>query len=165
MDFLDVLKKLAPTAATLLGGPLAGMAVTAIGEALGVSEPTQQKIAKAITNGQLSGEQVVAIRAAEDALVVKLRELDIKAEELVVGDRKDARGMYVATRARTPAWLSWTIVGAALFLEGWILMYGVPPNADPVIIGRILGTLDAALITVITFWLGSAHNQAAPKAV
>ena len=44
VEISDVLKKLAPTAATLLAGPFAGMAVEAIGNALGMDEPTQEKI-------------------------------------------------------------------------------------------------------------------------
>lgn len=159
MKFLDVVKQLAPTAATLLGGPLAGMAVKVIGEAVGMPEATQEKIEKAITGGQLTGEQVVALRAADDALKVKLAELGLRADELVVEDRKDARAMFVATRARTPGVLSWTIVFATLFLEGWVLINGVPTNADPLIIGRVLGTLDSAFVTVIAFWLGTAHVQ------
>ena len=41
---MEWLKAIAPTAATLLGGPLAGMAVEAIGNALGVSDATKEKI-------------------------------------------------------------------------------------------------------------------------
>jgi len=63
-----------------------------------------------------------------------------------------------ALRARTPAVLSWVIVAAALGLEGYVMIMGVPPNAPDVVIGRILGTLDAALITVISYWLGAAHQ-------
>lgn len=62
-------------------------------------------------------------------------------------------------RARTPAVLSWVIVGAALGLEGYVMIMGVPPNVPDVVLGRILGTLDAALITVITYWLGAAHQE------
>lgn len=159
MDFKDILLKIAPTAATLIGGPLAGLAVKTIGEALGVSEATQEKIEKVLTGGNLSPEQIVALRAADDALKVKMRELDIKVEEFVHNDRKDARAMFVATRAKTPAWLSWTIVASTLFLEGWVLINGIPPNADAIVVGRVLGTLDMAFATVIAFWLGTAHQQ------
>ncbi|HEY3159805.1 MAG TPA: hypothetical protein VGJ78_12655, partial [Vicinamibacterales bacterium] len=66
--------------------------------------------------------------------------------------------------ARTPAVLSWTIVAATLFLEGWVLIYGVPPGAPDVVVGRVLGTLDVAFITVLTFWLGTAHQAQGVRA-
>jgi hypothetical protein len=158
MDVKDILKALAPTAATLIGGPLAGMAVKAIGDAIGIDEPTQEKIAAAVTGGQLSGEQVVAMRQADNALKAKLAELEIRAEELEVQDRDSARDMQAQTRAKTPALLSWLIVGAALGLEGYVMIAGIPSAVQDLVAGRILGTLDAALMTVITFWLGAAHN-------
>lgn len=159
MNIKDVLKSLAPTAATLVGGPLAGMAVKAIGDAIGMDEPTQEKIAAAVTGGNLSAEQVVAMRQADDALKVKLAELGIRAEEIDAGDRKSAREMLVSTGAKTPAALSWIIVIATLILEGWCLIKGVPSGSSELVIGRVLGTLDMAFATVIAFWLGAAHQN------
>lgn len=160
MEFKDILKALAPVAGTLIGGPLGGMALKGLADAIGIDEPTQEKVAKAITSGNLTPEQVVAIRQADDALAVRLRELDIRAEELVMVDRKSARDMQIQTRARTPAVLSWVIVLAAFGLEGYVLVNGIPTAVQDLVAGRILGTLDAALLTVITFWLGAAHQQA-----
>ena len=161
MDFRDILKAIAPVAGTLIGGPLGGMALKGLADAIGIDEPTQEKVAKAITSGNLTPEQVVAIRQADDALAVKLRELDIKADELVMGDRKSARDMQIETRAKTPAILSWVIVAAAFGLEGYVLVNGVPTAVQDLVAGRILGTLDAALLTVIGFWLGASNQQKA----
>lgn len=61
-------------------------------------------------------------------------------------------------RSRTPAVLSWIIVAAALGLEGYVMIYGLSAAVPEVVAGRILGTMDAALITVITYWLGAAHQ-------
>ena len=160
MNLKEFLGKLAPTAARMIGGPLAGMAVEALGEAIGLSEPTAEKIADAVTKGTLTAEQVAAVRQADDALKVKLAELNIKLEDIAAADRKDARSMMISTGAKTPAVLSWVVVVAALFFEGWVLVYGLPAQADPVIVGRVLGTLDMAFATVLTFWLGAAHQRA-----
>lgn len=161
---MDKLKKilgaLVPTAARMIGGPLAEMAVVEIGNAIGLTEPTAEKIAQAVTDGKLTAEQFKAMRDADDALKVKLTELGIKLEEVEAGDRKDARAMMIATGAKTPAVLSWVVVVVTMFLEGWCLIAGVPEKADLVIIGRVLGTLDAAFVTVLSFWLGAAHQRA-----
>jgi hypothetical protein len=151
---MDQLKKIlaaiVPTAARMIGGPLAEMAVVEIGRAIGLEEPTAEKIAQAVTEGKLSAEQ----------FRVKLTELGIKLEEVEAGDRKDARAMLVATGAKTPAVLSWVVVSATIVLEGWCLIVGLPEKADLVIVGRVLGTLDAAFVTVLSFWLGAAHQRA-----
>lgn len=71
---------------------------------------------------------------------------------------KRKRAAVVHGRAKTPAVLSWIIVGATLWLDGYVMIKGIPSNVPDVVLGRILGTLDAALITVITYWLGAAHQ-------
>ena len=111
-NFTDVLKTVAPTIATVLGGPLAGMAVSVLGEIFGISEPTQEKITDMFQNGQMSGEQIVLLRTAEMNLKIKLKELDIKLEELEVQDRSSARGREVSTNSKTTPALAWIIVCA-----------------------------------------------------
>jgi hypothetical protein len=158
MKLVDLLKTIAPTVATVLGGPLAGLAVKTLGDAIGVDEPTQDKIERALTGSQLTAEQILAIKTAEQTLAAKLKELDIRLEEVEAKDRDSARQMQIQTRAKTPAVLSWVIVTAALGLEGYVMIQGIPAAVQDLVAGRILGTLDAALLTVITFWLGAAHQ-------
>ncbi|MCR4284932.1 MAG: hypothetical protein NUV97_02710, partial [archaeon] len=67
-NWKETLGKLAPTAATLLGGPFAGLAVGAISKALGMEGSTVAQIQTAITNTQLTGDQIVALKQAEIAL-------------------------------------------------------------------------------------------------
>jgi hypothetical protein len=91
---LDILSKLAPTAATLLTGPLGGMAVDALGKALGLEGATQDKIKEVMSSGNMTPEQVAAIKKAEADLQLKLKELDIKLEEVQAADRNSARQMF-----------------------------------------------------------------------
>ena len=44
------------------------------------------------------------------------------------------------------------IVGA---VEGRIFFHGMPPGLDGVVVGRILGTMDSALMLVLAFYFGS----------
>lgn len=160
----DLLKAIAPTLATALLGPLGGLAVKAIGDAIGVDAPTQEKIEKALTGGNLNAEQLGAIKKADNDFAIRMREMDIDLVKIAQADRSSAREMQIQTRARTPAVLSWVIVAAAFGLEGYVLINGVPDAVQDLVAGRILGTLDAALLTVITFWLGAAHTQQARSA-
>lgn len=40
--------------------------------------------------------------------------------------------------------------------EIYVITSGLPKNVDPVIGGRILGTLDAVILLVATYWFGSS---------
>lgn len=160
MNWLDTLKTLAPTVASALGGPLAGAAVTAIGGLLGVSEPTQEKISKIIADGQLTGEQVTHLRELEAQFKSEEAERGFKYVELEFNDRDSARKMLVATQSTTPTVLTWIIVLITLLAEATMLFQVTPPGVDPIILGRVLGTMDSALIMVLSFWFGSNSNSA-----
>lgn len=159
MDFGDILKTLAPTVASALGGPLAGAAVTALGGILGLSEPTQDKIATVFQNGQLTGEQIAEIKRLEMQLKADEAERGFKYAELEFKDRDSARNMQIQTHSPTPEILSWLIIGATLALEGYCLTQGIPGNVSDLVAGRILGTLDMAFGTVLAFWLGSSFSS------
>jgi hypothetical protein len=159
MKLRDILKPFAPMLATAVGGPFAGLAVEAIGNALGVDQPTQDKIAKALSTGSLTGEQIVAVKSAEQAFTIRCRELDIDLAKLEVEDRKDARAMLTGTRARTPAYLSWLVVLGNFAVMAYLIRYGNPTGLDDVLLGRMLGTLDTAFGLVLAFWLGTSHSS------
>lgn len=156
MNIPDWLLKLAPTVATALGGPLAGLAVSALGNALGVAP---EKVNDILQSGQMTGEQIAAIKVAELQLKQKESDNGFKFAELDVRDRESARQMQIANKSLTPEILSWIIVGSTIVLEGYVLIVGLPPGAPDLVIGRILGTLDAAFTVVISFWLGSSISN------
>ena len=92
---MSFLAKLLPTIGNLLGGPLGGAAVEAVGKALGMSEATTDKVQRALTSGNLTAEQIAALQAADLQLKTRMAELGIDAEKLAAEDRASAR----ATRA------------------------------------------------------------------
>ena len=94
---MEWLTKIAPTAATLLGGPLAGMAVDAIGSALGMKDATKDQIKEALSSGNINADQMAALKQVEADLKIKMKELDIKLEEIHTGDRNSAREMAAKT--------------------------------------------------------------------
>jgi hypothetical protein len=98
MDIKDIIRQIAPVAASLIGGPLAGVAVKALGDAIGMSEPTQERVVAAIQSGSVSPEQLAAIRKADNDLKIRLRELDLDHEKIeadtekaYLADTQDAR--------------------------------------------------------------------------
>lgn len=157
MDFKDILKTVAPGLATALLGPLGGMAVQAIGTALGLSEPTQEKIKAAIAGA--TPDDMLKLKQAEQDFQVQMRKLDIDLVNIAASDRISARSMQVANKSWTPEILSWLIVVATIGLEGYILLHGIPPGVSELVAGRVLGTLDMAFGVVLAFWLGTSSSS------
>jgi len=159
MNWLETLKAIAPTVATALGGPLAGAAVSALGSVLGVPDATQASIAKMFQDGQLTSDHLAEIRKLELQYQADEKERGFRYAELEFKDRDSARNMAVATHSVTPAILTWLIVVLTLAAEAALLFNQVPPGADPIIIGRVLGTMDSALVMVLSFWFGSSSSS------
>lgn len=156
---MDWLKQIAPTAATLLGGPLAGMAVEAIGSALGVSDATKDKVVDLLQSGTMTAEQMTALKQAEADLALKVKQLDIDMEKVHAGDRASAREMAAKTGD------IWTprIIALVIFivwsLVNWKLFNGTISGDMRELVARALGTLDATLMAVIYYYFGSSAGS------
>lgn len=160
MKLTDVLKKIAPTIATVLGGPLAGIAVEVIGEAVGMSEPTKEKVTEFLGNQNLTGEQIAAIKLAEKNLIFRLKELDIKIEELVVQDRISARALFEKGAKLIGVLATVTIVGfyGAIYYILSGRLKGMSPE-ELVIIGSVIGYLAANTQQVYNYFFGSSSSS------
>lgn len=157
MELKDVLKKVGPTLAALLGGPFAGMAVEAIGLALNVPEPTLAKVEKALTSGNLNGDQLAAIKLAEQQVAIRLEELGVRREELVIEDRKSARDMQIATRSSVPAVLTYIITLGFFSILGAMFYFPAVKESAPLMI--MLGSLGTAWTGACAFWFGTTANS------
>jgi hypothetical protein len=156
---MDWLVKLAPTAATLLGGPLAGMAISAIGDALGLKEATKEKITEVLQSGTMTPEQLAALKTAEANLKIKLKELDIKVEEIHAQDRDSARKMQIQNRSWIPAVLTIVTVGGFfLLLVGSATGHYRLEGSD--IMMLLLGVLARETAGVYAYWFGSSSGSA-----
>ena len=158
---MDWLKQIAPTAATLLGGPMAGMAVDMIGKALGMTDATKEQVKGVLESATLNTEQMAALKAADAELKTKLKELDIDLEKVHAGDRASAREMAAKTGD------IWTprIIAMVVFLVWGVVQYhvftSVIPDGMRELVARMLGTLDAVLMAVVYYYYGSSSGSAA----
>jgi hypothetical protein len=151
---MDWLAQIAPSIATALGGPLAGLAVTAISKALGIDEKDVQST---IESGKLSAEQMMSLKQAELELQAKAQELGLNFENLATQDRKSARDMQVATKSIIPAVLAIGVtVGFFAILIG--LMTDNVTKSDALLL--MLGSLGTAWTAIVSFYFGSsAHSE------
>ena len=152
MDWLGTLKSLAPTVATAILGPLGGVAVSAIGELLGVSDATQDKIAEVIKTGQLTPEQITALKKLELEYLNNEKERGFRYAELEFKDVADARKRDTAfLQAGTRNYRSdimFLLAVAVIMALVWVIWKDPAINEYvkgifTLVLGRFLGYLDA----------------------
>lgn len=164
MDWKKVLGTLAPTVASALGGPLAGVAVTALGELLGINEPTQDKIRVAIENGTLTGEQVTAIRTLELKLKAEEAERGFRYADLEVKDRDSARARdtEIVKAGKRNYRADFMFFLAVAVICGLVWLIWTDPNINDymkgivtLVLGRFLGYLD----NIYSFEFGTTRGS------
>jgi membrane-bound ClpP family serine protease len=152
---MEWLMKLVPTIATCLGGPLAGLAVTAVSKALGIDE---DKVQDVIDSGKLNADQIAGLKQAEIELQRQAQELGLNFEQLAVQDRASARNMQTETKSIVPPLLSILVtVGFFGILGG--LMSGKIMTSDALML--MLGSLGTAWTGIIAFYFGSSASSQA----
>jgi len=158
---MDWLKTIAPTIATAMGGPLAGMAVDAIGNALGMKDATKEQVKDLLASGTLTSDQMASIKQADVSLKVRMKELEIDMEKVHAGDRNSAREMAARTgdvwTPRIMALVVFIVWGAV----NYKLFNGTINGDMRELVARALGTLDAVLMAVIYYYYGSSSSSAA----
>ncbi len=153
---MDWLKQIAPTIATALGGPLAGMAVSAISKAVGV-EPDQ--VQDMIANNKLSAEQIAQVKLAEIELQKQAQELGLNFAKLEVEDRKSAREMQATTRSIMPPILA-VAVTVGFFAIMTLMFFNKVDSNNPAIL-MMLGSLGTAWTGIIAYYFGSSAGSQA----
>ena len=157
MDLLEGLKKIAPTLIGTLGGPLAGLAVEAVSSALGWDGATKEQVVERLKNGQLSGTELIALKQAEMALVTRMRELEIRSDEIEVQDRQSAREREARVGGITTAALAWLVVGSFVAVVFMTLFGSV--TVDGVLAGTLIGYLSAKAEQVMSYHFGSSRGS------
>jgi len=153
-ELLSLLKGVAPALATAVAGPLGGAAVSAIAGKFGVSDSVEA-VAKAI--------------AGDPQAAQKLADLELEYAKLDAADRDSARKREseIAMSAAAP-WYS-KMVTPALALGVFILWAAINftmltgkdaiPDAMREIVIRMLGSLDAATMLILSYYFGNSHKH------
>jgi hypothetical protein len=153
---MDWLKQIAPTIATAMGGPLAGMAVSAISKAIGVDP---EKVGDLISSNKLSADQIAQVKIAEIELQKQAQELGLNFEKLEVEDRKSARDMQATTRSMMPPLLA-GLVTVGFFSIMVMMFFNKIDSGNPAIL-MMLGSLGTAWTGIIAYYFGSSAGSQA----
>lgn len=155
---LNLVRTVAPSIASAVGGPLAGMATRAISEALlGKPDGTEEELAQAVPNA--TPEQLLALKKAEQDFIVRMRELDIDIERLSNEDRASARDREIKTKDITPRLLAAAITVGYFSVLFWMLNHGLPNNGGSEAMLVMLGTLGTAWGGIVAYYFGSSAGS------
>lgn len=84
-DWKRTLATVAPVLASAFGGPMAGVAVSMAGKALGLDNATEQDIAEAVASG--SPDVLVKLREVDTQFKLEMKRLDVDIERIHASDR------------------------------------------------------------------------------
>lgn len=176
-DWKKLVAGIAPVLGTALAGPLAGQAISMLGEALGLgAEASETRVANTVMSNKLTGEQIVAMQVAEQDFKARMESMRI--DVLKINAAQDAAFMADTADARhtfgehdnvfTMGVLILVTFGSVmvLVLIGlFYLMTGkvtVEPGTLAVcagLIGTIVGALGANAQQVVSFFYGSSKGS------
>lgn len=174
-----IVSSIAPTLATMLGGPLAGTAVSALESAFGLNPGAGPDAIMAVAqSGAMTPEIIAAVRAADQrhAEVIGQQGIDLAKlnadhdtafAQMEVSDRADARAMQVKQHSPWPGILTamTTVILASAIVARFA---GVEISQDPTI-ANLIGSLTTGWMACVMYWVGStrqsANNQNALAAI
>lgn len=176
-DWKSIIKSVAPTLGTLLGGPLVGTAVKVLGDKLlGNPDATETEVQKAVEAG-LPPETVVKlaeidaqVKAQMQAANFDLKKLEAQTEQAYLSDIEDARKTNGGNKGTF--WMGVSILVTFFVLMSLVLAFCFRILtkglliADPgtvavvfTLIGTIVGYVAANAQTVVNFEFGSSRGS------
>lgn len=167
LDWKSLVGSVSPVLATALGGPLAGAAVKLLADkVLGRPDATEGEVAETLSSGSLTGDQIVALKAAEQDFKLEMVKLEQASEVARLQDTADARRQTVAL-AESGSSIAWgapvisCIITAGFFTCIFMVFFrgdDLPENLTS-LINYLFGALTTGFVGVTQYWLGSSAGS------
>lgn len=159
MSWKSIVRTVAPTLGTALGGPAGGMAVKFLADQLlGNPDATEQEVAQFVHAA--SPDQMLSLKSLDNDFAIQMKKLDIDVFALEVQDRENARELF-----KVNIWPQ--ILLSALFISGYFGIMGVLIYFHNIdindrifgILNTVIGVLTAAIPMILQFWFGSSQGS------
>lgn len=156
------LKTIAPLIGTALGGPVGGAAAGYAVKALFGDDKTKtpKDAAELIKSGNLSPEQMSALKQADMDFKKHLADNNLKLEEVAAQDRDSARKMQVSTRSNMPALVAMLALAGFFGILSALIFVELPTGAQAPL-NIMLGVLGTLVVGVSNFYFGSSAGSKA----
>lgn len=156
-DWKNIVKTVAPTIATALGGPAAGLGIKALSQVfLGKDDGSQEEIEQAVQNA--TPQQLLELKKADQNFKIEMKKLDIDLERLAYEDKASARAREIAVKDKTPAILAYGITIGFFGLLTALILVSIP-EANKAIIYTMTGVLGTVWIAAMAYYHGSSRGS------
>lgn len=156
MEWQSIVTSVAPWIGTALGGPLGGMAVTAVADALGLSDKTEAAIKSAISGA--SPDDLLKLKQADQQFAIQMQAAGFQnvqeLERIAAADRASARLREVALKDTTNRNIAYAVTGGFFSVLAMLLFTDVPTGAREALF-IMLGVLGTAWNNVMSYYFGS----------
>jgi len=158
-DVLDPIRKIAPMIAGAVGGPYASVAVSALSNIiLGKPDGTEEEVVDVLSSG--NPEVLFKLKQAEEDFKIKMKELGIKEDELIVEDRMDAREREIKTKDKMVPIFAGIVLLGFFATVGYVLSGYVDLSGQTgAIAGTLIGYVSAKAEQVIAYYFGSSKGS------
>lgn len=160
MDWKSIISTVAPWIGTALGGPLGGMAVSAVADAFGLSEKTTDAVKQALSGA--TPEQMLALKNADQQFSISMQKLGFDhietLQKLSNDDMASARQREMVVKDYTPRLLILFITVGFFGILGFMLLFEVPEK-NQTILNVMLGSLGTAWLAGVYYYFGSSTSS------
>lgn len=173
LDWKAIVRTVAPAVASVFGTPLAGLGVSALVNALlppDAAQPTDPEEFLKTALATINPEGLLKLKQADQAFLLEMKKLDIDLQKFA---SEQAVANTASARTLKQNWLSSTkwdyepvlaigVMAAFGYAEFWVFDHIVSgAKLDPnmsMLLGRVLGMVDAAFMMLLSFRWGTSVN-------
>ena len=149
-----VIARAAPGLAHALGGPLAGAAVEQLSRAIfGDTAVKEEKLAEVLERA--GSEHLIALKKAEQAFQVALRQASVEESRIDAADRASARERQLKMDDWTPSVLGAFVILGFFTVLGFMVAKKLPTGAETEF-SIMLGALATMTAAVVNYFFGSS---------
>jgi len=156
MSWKDTLAAIAPTLATVIGGPLAGTATKFLtGKLLGKETTDTAELEQFILGA--SPEQLANIKSLDNEFKLEMERLGIDVFKLEVADKGNAR-----MHNKDSIMPSVMVVMLSVFVVGivYLLFFYEPPEGSRDVLFMLLGIVVKEWANAMHYWYGTTRSSA-----
>ena len=159
LDWKGIVGKFAPTVATALGSPLAGIAIKTVVDALGIKgEPSsyESQIQERLTNA--TSEDLIKLKDCEANFKLELKRLEIKETDLFLSDVQNAREN---TKGQHEPFTIFLILSVIAVTGGWYLVENIREMdvSTVAIIMGVYGQVVGKWMDSISYFVGTSKSS------
>ncbi|MGD9276266.1 MAG: hypothetical protein PVJ67_03785 [Candidatus Pacearchaeota archaeon] len=155
-----IIGTIAPTIATVIGSPLAGLAVNELCKILGLKDnATSADILESLQKA--TPEQLLAIKKSNADLKIKLKELGIEENKMYLLDIADARSreIEIAKTGRHDYTTSFLAISLTIGFFGLLIILMRYDIRNKDILQIMLGSLATAFIGIFNYYFGTSKSS------